>query len=196
MDQRGVEREKVPSNDCDGDEDEAFNLLTVINEHSEVIGLIEDDRNNNSQIGQNGVADSNEIEIFHRPPDNLESDSDETNYLNDNRNGNGDESDSGQNNSGHEVNEDDSDSEDQEHYMVYQEENNGIENNIHLPEIPIINYASDVEHEEDFGNGWERTEKDSGSFCGPFIGQPGLLIEPASRTSEGFFNSMWTLLAQ
>ena len=59
MDLRGVEREKVPSSDCDEDEDEAFNLLTVINEHSEVIGFIEDDRHNNSQIGQNGVADSN-----------------------------------------------------------------------------------------------------------------------------------------
>ena len=42
-----------------------FNLLTVINEHSEVIGLIEDDRDTNSQIGQNGVTNSNEIEIFH-----------------------------------------------------------------------------------------------------------------------------------
>ena len=31
MDQRGMEREKVPSGDCDEDED--FNLLTVINEH-------------------------------------------------------------------------------------------------------------------------------------------------------------------
>ena len=144
---------KFPSSDCDCDEDEDFNLLTVINEHSEVIGLIEDDRDTNSQIGQNGVTDSNEIEIFHPPPDNLESDSDETNSLNDNPNGNGDESDSGQNNSHGEVNEDDSDSEDQEHYMVYQEENNGIENNIHFPEIPNINYAGDVEHEEDFGNG-------------------------------------------
>ena len=199
MDQCGVEREKVPSSDCD--EDEALNLLTVINEHSEVIRLIEDDRDNNSQIGQNGVADSNEIEIFHHPPDNLESDSDETNSLNDNPNGNGDESGSGQNNSGREVNEDDSDSEDQEHYMVYQEENNGIENNIYLPEIPIINYAGDVEHEEDFENDWEWTEKDPGSSCGLFTSQPGLLIEPASCTPEGFFNllfdnSMWTLLAQ
>ena len=35
-----MEREKVPSSDCDEDED--FNLLTVINEHSEVIGLITD----------------------------------------------------------------------------------------------------------------------------------------------------------
>ena len=84
--------------------------------------------------------------------------------------------------------------------MVYQEENNGIVN-IHLPEIPIINYAGDVEHKEDFGNGWELTEKDPGSSCGPFISQPGLLIEPASQTPEGFFNllfnnSMWTLLVQ
>ena len=34
--------------------------------------------------------------------------------------------------------------------MVYQEENNGIEN-IHLPQIPLINYIGDVENEEDFG---------------------------------------------
>ena len=122
MDQCGVERENVPSSDCDEDEDENFNLLTVINEHSEVIGLIEDNRDTNSQIGQNGVADSVEIEIFHPPPDNLESDSNETNSLNDNPNGNGDESESDQNNSHGEVNEDYSDSEDQEHYMVYQEE--------------------------------------------------------------------------
>ena len=59
MDQHGVGREKVPSSDCDCDKDEDFNLLTVINEHSEVIGLIKDDRNTNSQIGQNGVTDSN-----------------------------------------------------------------------------------------------------------------------------------------
>ena len=85
--------------------------------------------------------------------------------------------------------------------MVYQEENNGIENNTHLPQIPIVNYASDVEHEEDFGNGWEWTEKDPGSSCGPFIGQPGLLIEPPKSYSQSLFNllldnSMWTLLAQ
>ena len=62
MDQRGVEREKVPSSDCDEDED--YNLLTVINEHSEVIGLIKDDRDANAQIGQISVTYSNEIEIF------------------------------------------------------------------------------------------------------------------------------------
>ena len=90
-----MEREKVPSSDCDEDED--FNLLTVINEHSEVIRLIKDDRDTNSQNGQYDVANSNEIEIFHPPPPppppDLESDSDENNSLNDNWNGNGDESD-------------------------------------------------------------------------------------------------------
>ena len=88
-----MEREKVPSSDCDEDED--FNLLTVINEHSDIIGLIKDDRDTNSQNGQNDVTNFYQIEIFHPPPD-LESDSDETNSLfnNDNQNGNGDESDS------------------------------------------------------------------------------------------------------
>ena len=116
-----------------------LNLLTVVNEHSEVIGLIKDDRDTNSPIlnGQNSVPDSNETEIFHTPPPgNPESDSD----------------DSDENNACSEENEDDSE-EDEEHYMVYQEENNGIENNIHLPQIPIVNYVNDVEHEEDFGNG-------------------------------------------
>ena len=144
--------------------------------------MIKDDRDTNLQIlnDQNGVPNSNEIEIFHPPPppDNPESDSDETNSHGDNQdvheNGNGDESDSDENNSHGEVNEDDS--EDQEHYMVYQEENNGIENNIHLPQIPIINYAGDVEHEEDFGNDWEWTEKDPGPSCGPFTSQPGLRV--------------------
>ena len=103
-------KEKVPSSDCDCDED--FNLLTVVNEHSEVIRLIEDDRNTNSPIlnSQNGVPNSNEIEIFYPPPpqDNPESDSDETYLRDDNRdvhkNGNGDESDSDENNSHSKVN--------------------------------------------------------------------------------------------
>ena len=44
MDQHCVEnKEKVPSSNCDEDEDEYedFNLLTVVNEHPEVIRLIE-----------------------------------------------------------------------------------------------------------------------------------------------------------
>ena len=139
-------KEKVPSSDCDEGEYEDFNLLTVVNEHSEVIGLIEDDRDTNLPIlnGQNSVPNYNEIELFNPPPDNSESDS----------------HDSGENNAHSEENEDDN--ENQEHYMVYQEENNGVENNIHLPQIPIVNYVGDVEHEEDFGNGWEWTERDPG----------------------------------
>ena len=190
MDQHHVEnKERVPSNDCDEDEHECkdFNLLTVVNKHSEVIRLIKDDRDTNLLIllnGQNSFPDSNEIEIFHQPLDNPESDS----------------HDSDENNAHSEENEDDSE-EDQEHYMVYQEENNGVDNNIHLPQIPIVNYVGDVEHEEDFANGWEWTERDPGSSCGPFISQQGLVIEPPSHSPEGFFkllfdNSMWTLLAQ
>ena len=107
---------------------------------------------------------------------------------------------------GDNVDENDSDGEqDHQHYIVQQDENdddnNDIENNVPLPQVPLVNFNGDVEHEEDFGNGWEWTETDPGSSCGPFIGQPGLLIQPASRTPEGFFNllfdlSMWTLLAQ
>ena len=77
------------------------------------------------------------METFDPPPDNPESDSD----------------DSDENNAHSEENveeNEDNGEEDGEHYMVYQEENDGIENNIHLPQIPIINNISDVEHEKDF----------------------------------------------
>ena len=176
MDQPSI----FPSSDFDEDENDDFNLLTVVNEHSEVIGLIENDKETNSPI-----QNQNEIEIFHHPPDIPELDSDGNNSP-------GDEN----------VEENDSDSEQsEEHYIVCQDENSDIENIIPLPQIPLMNYNHDVEHEEDFRNGWEWTEVDPGSSCGPFIGQPGLLIQPATRTPEGFFNllfdqSMWTLLVQ
>ena len=176
MDQPSI----FPSSDFDEDENDDFNLLTVVNDHSEVIWQIENDKETNSPI-----QNQNEIEIFHHPPDIPESDSDGNNSL-------GDEN----------VEENDSDSEQsEEHYIVRQDENSDIENIIPLPQIPLMNYNRDVEHEEDFGNGWEWTERDPGSSCGPFIGQPGLLIQPATCTPEGFFNllfdqSMWTLLVQ
>ena len=176
MDQPSI----FPSSDFDEDENDDFNLLTVVNEHSEVIGLIENDKETNSPI-----QNQNEIEIFHHPSNIPESDSDGNNSL-------GDEN----------VEENDSDSEQiEEHYIVCQDKNSDIENIIPLPQIPLMNYNHDVEHEEDVGNGWEWTERDPGSSCGPFIGQPGLLIQPASHTPEGFFNllfnqSMWTLLVQ
>ena len=176
MDQPSI----FPSSDFDEDENDDFNLLTVVNENSEVIGPIENDKETNSPIWN-----QNEIEIFHHPPDIPESDSDGNNFL-------GDEN----------VEENDSDSEQsEEHYIVRQDENSDIENIIPLPQIPLMNYNRDVEHEEDFRNGWEWTERDPGSSCGPFIGQPGLLIQPATCTPEGFFNllfdqSMWTLLVQ
>ena len=168
----------VSSSDCDADEYEDFNLLTVVNEHSEVIGLIEDDRDANSPI-----SNHNEIEIFHHPPDIPESNSDGNNSVLDEK-----------------VEENDSESEqNEEHYIVHQDENNHIQNNIPLSQIPVINYDHDVEH-KDFRNGWEWTKRDPGSSCGPFIAHPRLLIQPASLTPKGFFNllfdqSMWTLLA-
>ena len=46
MVQLGLEnKEKVPSSDCHEDED--FNLLTVVDECSQVIGLIKDDKDTN-----------------------------------------------------------------------------------------------------------------------------------------------------
>ena len=90
-------------------------MLTVVNEHSEVIGLIEDDRDANLPI-----PNHNEIEIFHHPPDIPESDSDGNNSV---------------------LDENDSESEqNEEHYIVHQDKNNRIQNNIPLHQIPLINY--------------------------------------------------------
>ena len=96
MDQQSI----IYSSDCGENEYEDFNLLTIVNEHSEVIRLIEDDRDTNLPI-----PSDNEIQVFHHPPDIPESDSDENNSC-------GDE--------GVEGNEDDSE-EDEEHYIVNQE---------------------------------------------------------------------------
>ena len=64
MDQPSI----FPSRDFDEDENDNFNLLTVVNEHSEVIGLIANDKEANSPIWN-----QNEIEILHRPPNIPES---------------------------------------------------------------------------------------------------------------------------
>ena len=183
----------VHSSDCDEDEYEEFNLLTVVNEHSEVLGLIEDNRARelpNSNIDDRGDRESDLL--------NSNIDDSDTELPNSNNIDNPDSE-------GDNVDENDSDGEqDHQHYIVQQDENdddnNDIENNVTLPQVPLMNFNGDVKH-KDFGNGWEWTETDPGSSCGPFIGQPGLLIQPASRTPEGFFNllfdpSMWTLLAQ
>ena len=103
MDQPNI----FPSSDFDEDEKDNFNLLTVVNEHSEVIGLIENDKETNLPI-----QNQNEIEIFHHPPNIPESDSDGNNSL-------GDEN----------VEENDSDSEQsEEHYIARQDKNSDIEN--------------------------------------------------------------------
>ena len=65
MDQPSI----FPSSDFDEDENDDFNLFTVVNEHSEVIGLIENDKETNSLI-----QNQNKIEIFHHPPNIPESD--------------------------------------------------------------------------------------------------------------------------
>ena len=170
-------KENVPSSDLDEYEDEDFNLLTVVNEHSEILGVIEDKR------GDQIIVQNQQEEIYVPPIETPQSESESVTK----------ENDAGS--------QDVHDSED-DNYIVYEEENNRIENNPNpRPQIHIRNYAHDVEHEDDFGNGWNWDEKDPGSSCGPYIGQSGLFIEPATCTPEGFFNllfdkSMWTLIAQ
>ena len=170
-------KEKVPSSDFDEYEDENFNLLTVVNEHSEILGVIEDNR------GDEIIVQNQQEEIYVPPIETPQSESESVT----------EENDAGI--------QDVHDSED-DNYIVYEEGNNRIENNPNPhPQIHIQNYARDVEHEDDFGNGWNWDEKDPGSSCGPYIGQSGLFLEPATRTPEGFFNllfnkSMWTRIAQ
>ena len=109
----------VHSSDCDEDEYEAFNLLTVINEHSEVVGLIEDDRDRelpNSNIDDRGDRESDLL--------NSNIDDSDTELPNSNNIDNPDSE-------GDNVDENDSDGEqDHQHYIVQQDENNDDNNDI------------------------------------------------------------------
>ena len=122
----------VHSSDCDEDEYEEFNLLTVVNEHSEVLGLIEDDRARelpNSNIDDRGDRESDLL--------NSNIDDSDTELPNSNNIDNPDSE-------GDNVDENDSDGEqDHQHYIVQQDENdddnNDIENNVPLPQVPLVN---------------------------------------------------------
>ena len=175
-----LNKEKVPSSDSDEYEYE-YHSFTVVNEHSEILGVVED------SSGDEIIVPNKQEEIYVPPIETSQSDS---------------ESVTEENEAGSQDVHDNEDSEDDNYIVLIEEENNTIENNPNSrPQIHIRNYARDVEHEDDFGNGWNWDEKDPGSSCGPYIGQSGLFIEPANRTPEGFFNllfdkSMWTLIAQ
>lgn len=66
-------------------------------------------------------------------------------------------------------------------------------------EIPLENYARDVEHPDDFADGWEWVEKDPGASYGPFTGPSGLMIdvgETPQHYFDAFFDAtMWHKIA-
>ena len=38
-----------------------------------------------------------------------------------------------------------------------------------IPAIPIVNYAGDIENDDDYADGWEWQLEDKGSSCGPLL---------------------------
>ena len=99
-------------------EDEDFNLLTVVNEHSEILGIIEDNR------GDEIIVQNQQEEIYVPPTETPQSES---------------ESVTKENDAGSQDVHDSEDSED-DNYIVYEEENNRIENNPNpRPQIHIRN---------------------------------------------------------
>ena len=69
-------------------------------------------------------------------------------------------------------------------------------------EFPMINYKDDIEHPDDFGNGWTWLQADTGATFGPFHGTPGLCsfrtdnLTPWELFGEIFGESMFTHLAE
>ena len=65
----------------------------------------------------------------------------------------------------------------------------------------MINYKDDIEHPDDFGNGWTWLQADTGATFGPFHGTPGLCsfktdnLTPWELFGEFFDESMFTHLA-
>ena len=56
---------------------------------------------------------------------------------------------------------------------------------------PLVNFAHDVEHPDDFGEGWFWHEVDPGASTSPFTGQPGLLFDPGEARPQDFFNELF-----
>ena len=66
----------------------------------------------------------------------------------------------------------------------------------------MINYKDDIEHPNDFGNGWTWLQADTGATFGPFHGTPGLCsfktdnLTPWELFNDLFDESMFTHLRQ
>ena len=162
-------------------------LLEIVNEHNEVLGVVqlsdfgqreeqagnlaEDDTNLNIDQHDRNNDDptpQDEIQDYEPPPfpedmfSNSESNSDTPDY--------------------------------------YLESSGEDEPAIPQVRVPLKNHARDVEHPDDFAHDWLWIEEDTGPSYGSFTGNPGLNIQPTQRDPLGYFNlffepSMNTTLA-
>ena len=85
----------------------------------------------------------------------------------------------------------------------YEIESDGSEEEENTVTIPIENYAGDIEHEDDFGDGWPWTNTDDeGPSSCPFQGRSYTNLDVTQcNKPEDFFNAffdsnMWTTISQ
>ena len=69
------------------------------------------------------------------------------------------------------------------------------------PSRPMVNFANDMEREEDYEIGWEWIEEDTGPLIGPYTGFHQCLLDPLKNKLEDFFNElfdarMYTIMAK
>ena len=171
----------------DSDNSSAFGngLLEVVNEHNEVLGVIQrpveqeednelflDEQDNNlhpEQLSTNAQDPiPPDMQDYEPPPlpdemfSNSESDSDTPDY--------------------------------------YLQSSDEEEPTIPQVRVPLRNYSRDVEHPEDFAHNWLWLEQDTGSSYSPFTGNPGMNIRPTQPDALGYFHlffeqAMYTRLA-
>ena len=69
------------------------------------------------------------------------------------------------------------------------------------PSKPMVNYAGDVENEDDYEIGWEWHEVNPGPFIAAYNGFRQCLLDPTTTKPEDFFNvlfdtRMYTIMAE
>ena len=65
----------------------------------------------------------------------------------------------------------------------------------------MVNFANDVEREEDYEIGWDWIEEDTGPLIRPYTGFRQCLLDPLKNKPEDFFNElfdarMYTIMAK
>ena len=65
----------------------------------------------------------------------------------------------------------------------------------------MVNFANDVQREEDYEIGWDWIEEDTGPLIGPYTGFCQCLLDPLKNKPEDFFNKlfdvrMYTIMAK